>query len=53
MYSYDEAIELDDLTPSEVEAELQKHGVTLKEFHEENDVRELYTGREVLEFLGY
>lgn len=51
--TFDEAIECDDITIAEAKHELRKHGMEWDEFTSEVGTKETYTGREVLEWLGY
>lgn len=51
--SYEEAIELDDITPAEVKAELKKHDASWDDFVKDVGNKPKYTGEEVLGWLGY
>lgn len=52
-YSEDEYRELT-LTPREVSYQLREHGVQdVEEFYQEIGERDVYTGKDVLNFLGY
>jgi hypothetical protein len=51
--SYEEAMEVDDLTPKEVQRELRKHDASWDEFVAEVGEKPVYTGEEVLSWLGY
>lgn len=51
--NYDEALEADDITNTELFRELAKHGSSMIEYFNENDSQEFYTGEEILDWLGY
>lgn len=52
-YSYEDAVELDDLTPQEVRQELKKHDASWEDFLRDVGNKPKYTGQEVLDWLGY
>lgn len=51
--TYNEARELTDVSPSEAEREIKKHGISFDEFQSEVGKKEVYTGKEIFDFLGY
>lgn len=53
MYSYEEAILIDDLTREEVVREILSHQSEPNDFFNEVGKKKLYTGEEVLNWLGY
>lgn len=48
-----EALEITDLTHKEVQAELNKHGASFNDFVKACGNKEVYTGEDVLFYLGY
>ena len=53
MYKYEDAILIDDLTKQEVVSEISQHDADPNDFFDEIGDKELYTGKEVLDWLGY
>ena len=51
--SYDEAMDADDITPAEAKREIRKHGADWDEFIAEVGEKPVYTGEEILNWLGY
>ena len=49
----DDFIDLDDVTRSEVRDLIDEHNADWQEFLEEVGLKPLYTGEEVVTFLGY
>lgn len=52
-YGYEDAVELDDVTPQEARREVEKHGAKWDEFVREVGNKPKYSGKEVLDWLGY
>lgn len=51
--NYQDAMEQDDISQVEALAELKKHGASVVEFFEDVGNKPVYTGEEVLGWLGY
>ena len=51
--TYDEALESTDITRAEAIAEVRAHQISVHEFLDEVGDRALYSGSEVLQWLGY
>lgn len=51
--TYDQAIECDNLTESEVIREIRLHNSNPQEFFEDCGKSEFYSGQTVLDWLGY
>jgi hypothetical protein len=52
-YSYEEAMDLDDVTPEEARREIKKHQMNWEDFIADVGEKPSYTGQEVLGWLGY
>lgn len=52
-YSYEQAVELDDVTPNEARAEIEKHNMEWQDFLDDVGMKDTYTGEEILGWLGY
>jgi hypothetical protein len=52
-YSYEEAMDLDDVTPEEAQREIKKHQMNWEDFIADVGEKPSYTGQEVLGWLGY
>jgi len=52
-YTLDEAMDLDDITPAEARAEIERHNASWEQFVAAYGEKPHYTGEEVLEWLGY
>jgi hypothetical protein len=50
--SYEEAVEAE-VSADEARREIEKHGLEWQEFLNDVGMKDLYTGQEVLDWLGY
>ncbi len=53
MYTYEEAIDFDDITNKELFCELNNHDASMIEYFSEMPSKQYYTGEDVLGWLGY
>jgi hypothetical protein len=51
--SYEEAVQASDITPKIAKREIERHGVKWEEFVAEVGEKPVYTGKEILDWLGY
>jgi hypothetical protein len=52
-YSEEEARQLRDITPQEVKRERARHGLRWQDFVDDVGEKSMYTGEEILNWLGY
>ena len=50
---YDEAVDLEEVSRANAKREVMKHYADWQEFLQEVGDREVYTGQEILDWLGY